>query len=97
LAGDTDQRGCQNQRLTDQVATLATRVAVLEEQRSRSSTNSSKPPSSDGPGRDGPAADSSEDGKGEGQRRMLGGQHGQQGQLGHPGHGRDLLPSESCD
>jgi transposase len=81
----------QNQSLTDQVTTLATRVALLEEQKGRSSRNSSKPPSSDGPGQRGPGAGSSGGDKGDGQRRKRG------GQSGHPGRGRDLLPSESCD
>jgi len=36
----------QNQRLSVQVTTLATRVTQLEEQKGRSSRNSSKPPSS---------------------------------------------------
>ena len=40
----------QNQEQAAQIAALATRVALLEEQKDRSSRNSSKPPSSDGPG-----------------------------------------------
>ena len=41
------------EHLTDQMAVLTTRVAQLEEQKGRSSRNSSKPPSSDGPGQKG--------------------------------------------
>ena len=84
----------QNQCLTDRVAALATRVAQLEEQKGRSSRNSSQPPSSDGPGQRGSgfgSSGSSGSGQGDGPRRKRG------GQLGHPGHGRDLLPSELCD
>jgi len=81
----------QNRSLVDQVKNLATRVAQLEEQKGRSSMNSSQPPSSDGPGQRGSGSGSSGSGQGDGQRRKRG------GQLGHPGHGRDLLPSELCD
>jgi transposase len=81
----------QNQSLLDQVTTLATRVAQLEEQKGRSSRNSSQPPSSDGPGQRGSGFGSSGSGQVDGQRRKRG------GQLGHPGHGRDLLPSDLCD
>jgi len=81
----------QNQSLLDQVTTLATRVAQLEEQKGRSSRNSSQPPSSDGPGQRGSDFGSSGSGQADGQRRKRGGQQG------HPGHGRDLLPSDLCD
>jgi len=81
----------QNQSLTDQVTTLATRVTQLEEQKGRSSRNSSKPPSSDAPGQRGFGGTAPGGAKGDGKRRQRG------GQKGHPGHGRDLLPSESCE
>ena len=54
----------QNQSLLDQVTTLATRVAQLEEQKGRSSRNSSQPPSSDGPGQRGSDFGSSGSGAG---------------------------------
>ena len=68
-----------------QIAALATRVAQLEEQKGRSSRNSSKPPSSDGSGFKP---------KGKGKSKGSGRKRG--GQEGHPGAGRDLLPSKKC-
>jgi transposase len=64
---------------------LINRVAQLEEQKSRSSRNSSKPPSSDGYGFKPPA---NEQRKGRGRKRG--------GQDGHPGASRNLLPVEQC-
>jgi transposase len=82
----------ENKRLAEQVGALATRVAQLEEQKGRSSRNSSKPPSSDEPGQRGFGGGGSDGGKGgDGKRRKRG------GQAGHPGHSRDLLPTERCD
>jgi transposase len=79
------------EHLTAQLQALATRVAQLEEQKGRSSRNSSKPPSSDGPAQKGFAGGSgSGKSRGDGLRRRRGGQQG------HPGHGRDLLPIERC-
>jgi hypothetical protein len=75
----------QNQQQADQIAALATRIAQLEEQKGRSSRNSSKPPSSDGAGFKPRGKDKA---KGTGRNRG--------GQKGHPGRGRDLLPSEKC-
>ena len=71
--------------LTAQLTALAVRVAKLEEQKGRSSSNSSKPPSSDGSGFKP---------KGKGKDNGSGRKRG--GQKGHPGAGRDLLPSEQC-
>ena len=81
------------EQLTVQLDALAARVAMLEEQRGRSSRNSSKPPSSDGPGQKGfgGGGGGSSKARGDGLRRRRGGQYG------HPGHGRNLLPSERCD
>ena len=64
---------------------LINRVAQLEEQKGRSSRNSSKPPSSDGSGFKPPA---NEKRKGSGRKRG--------GQDGHPGASRNLLPVEQC-
>lgn len=68
-----------------QITALAARIAQLEEQRGRSSRNSSKPPSSDGGGFQP---------RSEGKSKSSGRRRG--GQKGHPGAGRDLLPSEQC-
>ncbi|MFN9548389.1 MAG: DUF6444 domain-containing protein, partial [Cyanobacteriota bacterium] len=62
----------------------ATELANLRERISRSSRNSSKPPSSNGPGFKPP-----ERRKGSGRKRG--------GQPGHPGHGPELLPIERVD
>lgn len=72
--------------LTVQLEDLANRVAHLEEQKGRSSRNSSKPPSSDGKGFK--AKGGEEKSKGTGRKRG--------GQQGHPGAGRKLLPTEQC-
>jgi transposase len=69
--------------LQHQQTTLAAELAGLRERIGRSSRNSSKPPSSDGPGFKPP-----ERRKGDGRKRG--------GQEGHPGAGRNLLPSEQC-
>ena len=69
--------------LQHQQTTLATELAALRERIGLSSRNSSKPPSSDGQGFKPP-----ERRKGNGRKRG--------GQEGHPGAGRDLLPSEQC-
>jgi hypothetical protein len=71
--------------LTAQLAALTARVAQLEEQKGRSSRNSSKPPSSDGSGF-----------KPKGKGKDKGSDRKRGGQKGHPGAGRDLLPSEQC-
>ncbi len=60
-------------------------ITQLEEQVGRSSRNSSKPPSSDGSGFK-PT--------GNGKIKAFGRRRG--GQEGHPGAGRNLLPSEQC-
>ena len=70
--------------LRGQLTALATELARLREQISRSSRNSSRPPSSDGPGFKPP-----ERRKGSGRKRG--------GQLGHPGVGPELLPIERVD
>jgi hypothetical protein len=67
------------------VEQLLSRIAQLEEQKGRSSRNSSKPPSSDGNGFK-PS--------GEEKRKASGRKRG--GQEGHPGASRNLLPSEQC-
>ena len=72
-------------RLMDQLEALSARVAQLEEQKGRSSRNSSKPPSSDGAGFKPPGKEKS---KSTGRKRG--------GQEGHPGASRNLLPSEQC-
>ena len=64
---------------------LIIRVSQLEEQKGRSSRNSSKPPSSDGNGFKPKVQEKSQ---GSGRKRG--------GQAGHPGASRDLLPSEQC-
>lgn len=72
------------QQLRAQISTMATELANLRERISRSSRNSSKPPSSNGPGFKPP-----ERRKGSGRKRG--------GQPGHPGHGPELLPIERVD
>ncbi|MFM7640115.1 MAG: IS66 family transposase [Cyanobium sp.] len=72
-------------RLIAQGEALSARVAQLEEQKGRSSRNSSKPPSSDGAGFKPPAKEKS---KGSGRKRG--------GQDGHPGANRVLLPADQC-
>ena len=72
-------------QLITQLETLSARVTQLEEQMGRSSRNSSKPPSSDGSGFK-PT--------GKGNSKASGRKRG--GQEGHPGAGRNLLPSEQC-
>ena len=73
------------EQLILQLKILSARVTQLEEQKGRSSRNSSKPPSSDGSGfkPPGPA-------KNKGSDRKRGGQDG------HPGASRELLPTEQC-
>lgn len=71
------------EQLSAQLIALTARVAQLEEQKGRSSRNSSKPPSSDGPGFKPPSKE-----KGSGRKRGA--------QQGHPGHGPGLLPAEKC-
>lgn len=78
------QQATVNAGLRAQMGQLSERIAHLEEQLSKNSKNSSKPPSSDGFGPPPPAA------KGKGKLRQRG------GQPGHPGHRRDLYPSERC-
>jgi len=72
------------EQLRSQLTALATELAQLRERISRSSRNSSKPPSSDGPGFKPP-----ERRKGSGRERG--------GQPGHPGSGPELLPIERVD
>ncbi len=79
------QQGRHIDELTAQLAALTAPVAQLEEQKGRSSRNSSKSPSSDGGG-----FKSGGKGKGKGSGRKRG------GQKGHPGASRNLLPSEQC-
>ena len=80
------------EHLTTQLEGLTTRVAQLEEQKGRSSRNSSKPPFSEGPGQKGfGGASGSGKSRGDRLRRHRGGQQG------HPGHGRNLVPSERRD
>lgn len=68
------------------IAKLEARVAELEEQVRRSSSNSSKPPSSDGPGK--PRSKPS-------RKKRSGKKRG--AQPGHPKHERPLLPVEQVD
>ena len=73
------------EHLTAQLEALAAHFAQLEEQKARSSRNSSNAPYSDGPSfkpRD------KEKGTGSGRKRGA--------KEGHPGHGRDLHPAEKC-
>jgi transposase len=72
------------EELRGQLTALATELARLREQISRSSRNSSRPPSSDGPGFKPP-----ERRKGSGRKRG--------GQPSHPGAGPELLPIERVD
>ena len=71
-------------QLSVQLTALATELASLREQISRSSRNFSKPPSSVGPGFKAP-----ERRKGSGRKRG--------GQPGHPGSWPELLPFERVD
>ncbi|MEL7503809.1 MAG: DUF6444 domain-containing protein, partial [Cyanobacteria bacterium J06554_6] len=71
-------------QLEGQITPLTERVSHLEEQLSKNSKNSSKPPSSDGFGTSIKPQPKS------GQRRRG-------GQSGHPGQSRDLYPLERCD
>ena len=97
----------QNQEQAAGIAALATQVAKLEDQNDRSSREflltvrlprrrslleeKRWPPSTHGPGQRGSGNGGFGGGIGDGKRRQRG------GQKGHPGHGRDLLPSERCD
>jgi transposase/uncharacterized coiled-coil protein SlyX len=72
------------EQLRQQLTALASDLSELRERISRSSRNSSKPPSSDGPGFKPP-----ERRKGSGRKRG--------GQPGHPGSGPELLPIERVD
>ena len=72
--------------LTVQLDALASRVAQLEEQKGRSSWNSSKPPSSDG--KVFKAKGGEDKTKGTGRKRG--------GQPGHPGAGRECSPLRSA-
>jgi len=72
-------------RLMDQLEALSARVVQLEEQKGRSSRNSSKPPSSDGAGFKPPGKEKN---KSTGRKRGR--------EEGHPGASRNLLPSEQC-
>ena len=72
------------EQLRGQLTVLASELASLRERISRSSRNSSKPPSTDGPGFKPP-----ERRKGSGRKRG--------GQAGHPGSGPELLPIERVD
>ncbi len=74
----------ENEQLRVQLTALATELTSLRELISRSSRNSSKPPSSDGPGFKPP-----ERRKGSGRKRGA--------QPGHPGAGPELLPIERVD
>jgi hypothetical protein len=77
--------------LTAQLAALTARVAQLEEQKCRSSRNSSKPPSSDG------SSHRCAEGfayKPTGKEKSKGSDRKRGGQKVHPGAGRDLLPAE---
>jgi transposase len=67
----------------DQIARLTARVAALEAQLGKNSTNSSKPPSTTHPHAKPPRSPSKS-------RRSPG------GQPGHPKHQRDLVPTEQC-
>ena len=64
---------------------LETRVEMLERQLTKSSRNSSLPPSSDPPGKRRPVRDRDRSGRSQG------------AQPGHEGHGRELLPASAVD
>jgi transposase len=74
----------EDEQLRSQLTVLASELASLRERISRTSRNSSQPPSSDGPGFNPP-----ERRKGSGRKRG--------GQQGHPGSGPELLPIERVD
>src|SRR6266516_6971122 len=79
----------ENQRLREQLAEQAKRIADLQRQlalRQENSTSTSKPPSSDGL-----AGRQRERGRRVKSRRKAG------DQPGHPGHYRPLVPSERVD
>ena len=79
----------ENERLREQLAEQAKRIADLERQlalRQQNSTTTSKPPSSDGL-----AGGQRERGRRMKSRRKAG------GQPGHPGHHRELVPLERVD
>jgi transposase len=79
----------ENERLREQLAERAKRIADLERQlalRQQNSTTTSKPPSSDGL-----AGQQRERGRRVKSRRKAG------GQPGHPGHHRPLVPSDRVD
>ncbi|WP_399225600.1 DUF6444 domain-containing protein [Synechococcus sp. Cruz CV-v-12] len=73
------------EHLFGQLEALALLVTQFEEQKGRSSRNSSQPHSSDGRGFKPSRTDQ---GKGTGRKRV--------GQRGHPGHGPELLPSSNA-
>jgi hypothetical protein len=81
-----------DEQLRAQLTVLASELASLRERISRTSRNSSQPPSSDGPGHrcaEGFAYKPPERRKGSGRKRG--------GQQGHPGSGPELLPIERVD
>ena len=84
LSAQNERLEAQVEQLTAKVARQDERIATLERQLSRSSRNSSQPPSADPPGA------SPRRGKDRSGRK-------QGGQDGHEGKGRELLPTSSVD
>jgi transposase len=88
-AHDIERLKQENDRLREQLAEQARRIADLERQlalRQQNSTTTSKPPSSDGL-----AGQQRARGRREKSRRKAG------GQPGHPGHHRELVPLQRVD
>lgn len=85
LSEQNERLQAQVEQLTARVARQDERIAVLERQLGRSSSNSSQPPSADPPGKRRPVRGKDPSGRSQG------------AQSGHEGHGRELLLTSAVD
>ncbi len=85
LSEQNERLAAQVEQLTARVARQDERIATLERQLSKSSRNSSEPPSSDPPAKRRSARAKDPSGRKQG------------AQDGHEGHGRELLPTSAVD